>query len=74
MILLALAIATSTVPQRIALAERASYVCQGEPTEAKSEPACRRRDVIVLQLEREGWCYGQDATSNLDKAWRRCHR
>lgn len=74
--LLALAVATSvwthvpTIAERIALDERLIERCNGDPTLV----SCEREAVVYRQLERDGWCLGQDATYGYQRRWSRCRR
>jgi hypothetical protein len=44
----------------------------GGGPESQIQAACSRRDQVDSQLTREGWCYGQDATSEADSVWAKC--
>lgn len=70
--------AFQSLPDRdlLALERRIDEICRGSGQDADG-PACSRRDAIVTDLERRGWCWGPDTATEVDSRWMRagaqCH-
>lgn len=61
-----------TVERLIRDWQAANTTCRGSSDPSVSDPACDRRERLTLELEKLGWCYGNQGDYGYQKKWGKC--
>lgn len=64
---------TETVSSLVAQEAAAGERCRGGAgDDPDTQKACELRDGLVVQLKRNGWCYGTEEQAEYQKRWQKC--